>query len=106
MANFKVGQRVKKVAMHPGVNDVPLGSVGTIAGTSRAPGDMRWLVDYDCMPKLHLAAGYNAADYMLAPLTDDPGAWAADAVRKVTKPQHIEPAAPAREYAESGEREI
>jgi len=72
MANLKIGMRVKKVANCPWRNDIPLGAQGTIVGISKfapVPGGMDWLLLWDGISK-NPADVYNAADFMLAPLTD------------------------------------
>ena len=85
MANFKVGQRVKRIEDCPiGYWRGFVGCTGIVVGFTANGID----VQYDNGP-LHL----SCAPYKFAPLTD-PDAWAADAVRKVTRPQHMEPEAP------------
>lgn len=101
MANFKVGQRVKIVPYpNPWHMHVPLfGVETTIIGHAR---DYEWVLDIPCP----WAPGQNveANSCVLAPLTD-PGEeqWAADAVRKVTKPDPVSPKVPVREESNQGE---
>ncbi len=93
MATFKVGQRVKRIRSEcsdPILSGViPIGATGTVTGP--AVRDGFYCVNWDRITTT--ADGW--AGWSLAPLTD-PGAdaWATDAVRKVTKPQHVEPVAP------------
>lgn len=85
MATFKVGQRVRIVAYKKeDIREVPLGAEGIIA---LAMVDGMWGVDF-----IGYLGSRICASFQLAPLTD-PGAdaWATDAVRKVTKPLHVEP---------------
>lgn len=93
MAIFKVGDRVKRVAQGPGLLPIPMGTTGTVIGDSMAVGRTSWTaVAWDA------ALSSDCRDVFtntLAPLTDgESDAWAADAVRKVVKPQHTEPVAP------------
>ena len=84
MASFKVGDRVKRVqVVSP---EVPIGSVGTVTGAAGFRGRAGYHVAWDGRPELWMDAIWYA--YTLAPLTPPAeDAWAADAVRKVTKPR-------------------
>jgi hypothetical protein len=94
MAQFKVGQRVRKVALSrhcgPGGNFVPVGAEGEIVAQG-------W--EWDQRPETYTVNYDNygstgAFAYMLAPLTPPAeDAWAADKVKRVTKPNlYREPA--------------
>jgi hypothetical protein len=94
MATFKVGQRVRKIAYYRRncpLELVPVGAEGTIVGTDT---DYQWRVVYDnFQAKTH--GCYFADSFMLAPITDpEADSWAADAVRKVTKPEPVAPKVP------------
>jgi hypothetical protein len=78
MANFKVGQRVKKVrylmpedrvALDP--SPVPLGAEGTVMNGPAILGCIR--IRYDRYKSAHPSGTYSDHAYQLAPLTD-PGA--------------------------------
>lgn len=89
---FHVGQRVKKIAHYDNSSDwqVPIGATGTIVGATTMYG-REWWVDYDERTPL-FNHHFCACSYMLTPLTDPKEeSWAADAVRKVTKPEPIIP---------------
>ncbi len=98
MANFKVGDRVRVVyAIYEGSKCV--GHEATITALWGA--NPLYFDCYGCTvegqpapPQAHLGMWWGA-ECCFAPLTP-PAAdtWAADAVRKVTKPQHVEPVAP------------
>lgn len=98
MATFKVGQRVK-ITVH---GSGPAGSEGTITELDQ-PGPIffgngpfhRVLVPTVPTDDPN---GWLVSHAHLVPLTDpDEEQWAIDAVRKVTKPQHVEPVAPKRD---------
>lgn len=88
MANFKVGQRVRRIAVV--ARAVPVGVEGTVVRGNYVNHlgefcDVRW--DNGAPP-----TGYYT--YTLAPLTppkEEADTWAADKVKQVTKPQHMEP---------------
>ena len=91
MATFKVGDRVRLVYQDEGSARMwgsRVGCEGVITSIGRRPGfacEVRFDgegPDWDIELFAHLAP--------LAP----PDAWAADAVRKVTRPVHVEPVAP------------
>jgi hypothetical protein len=70
MATFKVGDRVRKIALSLREGErVPLGSVGVIVGTAEQWG-YEWRVEYE--PPIYTGAyDFNVAhSWMLAPLTD------------------------------------
>lgn len=91
---FKVGQRVKKVAMsrHGGANFIPIGAEGVITALGHywipridEHGNDVYTVAYDG----HEETG--ACGYMLAPLTPPAqDAWAADKVRELVKPKPMD----------------
>ena len=102
MAQFKVGDRVRIVAISRSATPefrAIIGREGTIVG--RYDGGKKfhpWIVRYDG-PDSGIANefGCNQAAFRsrdLAPLTPPAeDAWASEQVRKVTKPQHVEPVA-------------
>jgi hypothetical protein len=97
MANFKVGDRVRVVADNCS-NPRYVGREGTVVDTDsvhrgHSSGErMPYQVALDGYPNDTFFAARHIAP--LTPPAED--AWAADAVRKVTKPQHVEPVAPER----------
>jgi hypothetical protein len=97
MASFKVGQRVRRVkTAHntPQGGGVYLHSIvlpgaeGTVEGLDR---DGDCYVRFDSYPQ-HAVTCYAWTLEPLTPPAED--AWAADKVKQVTKPQHVEPVAP------------
>lgn len=113
MANFKVGQRVRIIgythdAAAVGREATILSPLEFVPRPRGEPPYWGHRIDIDGYGRYSLTRGHLlcARPEHLAPLEPEDSAWAADAVRKVTKPQHVEPVAPLREYAESGEREI
>ena len=92
MATFKVGDRVKRAreivghAFCAAETPLPIGATGTVTEV----GDWIWV-----NPDGNESRNWGCAPESLEPLTPPAAdAWAADAVRKVTKPQHVEPVAP------------
>ena len=86
MATLKVGQRVRFV--RPECWYHLQGNEGVVCGYT--PGGLL-MVDLEGAP-VHPGRFY---EYQFAPLTPPAeDAWATEAVRKVTKPQHVEPVAP------------
>jgi hypothetical protein len=87
MAAFKVGDRVRVVSCDANAHgESAIGHAGTIDGR----GDhfmYEWTLKIDDLPSLWFFDSRHLAP--LTPPAED--AWAADAVRKVTKPQHVEP---------------
>ena len=93
MAAFKVGDRVRLISCECQSIAGERGVVGREATIVAIPGSgfsrrAQCEIRIDNDPNL-----WAAAFYQLAPLTP-PDAWAADAVRKVTRPVHVEPVAP------------
>jgi hypothetical protein len=96
MAQFKVGQRVKKVAhATEGSNVVHIGAVGTIVHTPCANG-MQWAIrydDYTAVSAFGEPAGIAGAESKwLAPLTDPRASeFIEDMERfsRVTKPTRV-----------------
>ena len=93
MASFKVGDRVRRVRTGPnerGLMSIPFGAEGTVTSGTYHP-------SYSPQPVVGVAfdgGRYSGIVFAstLAPLTPPAeDAWAADAVRKVTKPVHVEP---------------
>lgn len=98
MATFKVNQRVKIVgaaSRDEEFNRGVIGREGVIVGRSTKPYHFPWVVEYDGAPIGMNDFGVGRAAFRsqdLVPLTDPHAdAWATDAVRKVTKPLHVEP---------------
>ena len=98
MANFKVGDRVRVIADRSlnGEGRETVGKAGVIVRHAvewpkggwivHVPGALGRATRYCAIDEWH------CLDFELAPLTP-PDAWAADAVRKVTR-VHVEPVAP------------
>lgn len=89
MANFKVGQRVRKVRMNPPrLQVIPLGTEGVIVAERDADGEygVRWNCDM---------AGFGflyASSWMLAPLTDPKADAFIESLKKLAR--EPQPAAP------------
>lgn len=103
MAKFKVGDRVRvrKTAACQDVGAaIVRGHEGVIVAASAEWGPDWWVVDapsapHDTGPFRYAPTIYHIAGDALEPLTPPASdTWAADKVKQVTKPQHIEPVAP------------
>lgn len=100
MATFKVGQRVRVIQSVQGLE-------GMEAVITAIPGVCCVHVKTECdihvegRPSWVPSGDWGSRLSSLAPLTD-PGeeAWAADAVRKVTKPEPVAPKVPDKTYAQ------
>lgn len=109
MANFKVGQRVRIVRPDSKLNGLQgvivgglhLANLRSVSTGALRDGVMVYSVDVDgapIPPGVWAIPHWGLEPHYLRPLTDgESDAWAADAVRKVTKPQHVEPVAPKRD---------
>jgi hypothetical protein len=87
MANFKAGDRVRVVAVDAHALSYAIGCEGVVIGP-----DLTGVYQYDVELGCEGFNPWGFNDRHLAPLTPPAeDAWAADAVRKVTKPQHVEP---------------
>ena len=95
MAQFKVGDRVRKARTGRRNPEVPVGTTGTIIGC----GDVRdWLMNWDSLGTENNGNRFGIDSHLIEPLTPPAeDAWASEQVRKVCKPQHVEPVAPVRE---------
>lgn len=97
---FKVGQRVRKVAVSTwGERLVPIGATGTIVGID-PDHDYDWRVEYDGYKPLRPWRTFYAYSWMLAPLTD-PGADAFIERIKKLKPYDEPRVEPQREHIDS-----
>jgi hypothetical protein len=95
MATFKVGDRVRCVSVDPYPYPYLVGLCGVIVHVYDKNGSIYYATDFSGHKSKYDDGFCRMQGYMLAPLTDPKAdAWAADAVRKVTKPQHVEPVAP------------
>jgi hypothetical protein len=99
MAKFKVGDRVRHVI----AGEVPLGSEGTVVGSGMQSMGFRYNVEFDRVPCPYPPGIYwYSAPEWLAPLTPPAeDAWAADQVKKWTKPDPTVPLTkPIRTYSD------
>ena len=90
MAQFKVGDRVRYVntILNP---MVPTGTEGVVVGIDP------WVRDPVRVDFAGSDRTWSVYVHSIAPLTPPAeDAWASEQVRKVTKPQHVEPVAPER----------
>lgn len=91
--NYKVGDRVKKIASNgEGLVEIPLGTVGTIAGSGIS---RTWKILWDGFPdsQSREGKGWSAYSYQLAPLTDPKADAFLEGIRKwkpYEEPKHIE----------------
>ena len=106
MAKFKVGDRVRVIvggrAGPAGMEGVVVLSLGAHAGGSS--GVERYGVELDGRPcPIGPGTHWLFLPSSLAPLVPPASdTWAADKVKQVTKPQHIEPVAPKTEVLAKG----
>lgn len=106
--NFKVGDKVRVVdllAVEYPHRFYLAGMTGTVAGFEPHRRYLQIAVALDGHPSHYDDGHCRFAAVHLAPLTPPAvDTWAEDAVRKVTKPQHLEPACPMPEKVPAGHR--
>lgn len=95
MATFKVGDRVRITTDADGIREEVAGKEAVIIGRATNPQDGDWAIAIFDAPPPPNPGPWVAWSRHLRPATPPAvSTWAADAVRKVTKPQHLEPAVP------------